>query len=528
MALSSTHSKPKLNVVWFKRDLRVFDHAPLAQAASCGDVLPLFVVEPDFWRLPDTSARQWDFVRESLQVLRADLAALGQPLVVTQGDVVKSLSQIAQVFEIEALYSHEETGNGWTFARDQRVKAWCRSENILWHETPQHGVQRRLKSRDGWARAWDAQMSQPMKSAPLIKPLDEIDLGKIPEPRDLGVAPDPCPERQNGGRKVGLKTLHSFLYERGKYYRSDMSNPRKGALSCSRISPYLAWGCLSMREISHAAQRRREELRLQGVRGPWNGALSSFTGRLHWHCHFIQKLEDEPRLEFENLHKAYDDLRPKNPDRARLEAWKAGETGLPFVDACMRSLRATGWLNFRMRAMLMAVASYHLWLDWRAPGEHLARSFTDYEPGIHWPQVQMQSGTTGINAIRIYNPVKQGYDQDPTGAFTRRWVPELSSISDQHLHAPWMSERAGQVLGKTYPFPMVDHLTAAKEAREKIWAVRKENGYSSKAKAISAKHGSRRSGIKMRGQSHRRKAPDARQLGFCFQNSGYNASPNRK
>ena len=165
--------------------------------------------------------------------------------------------------------------------------------------------------------------------------------------------------------------------------------------------------------------------------------------------------------------------------------------------------------------MLTAVASYHLWLDWRATGEHLARNFTDYEPGIHWPQMQMQSGTTGINTIRIYNPVKQGYDQDPTGTFTRRWVPELVEVEDKFLQEPWKSEGAVKILGTRYPMPMVDHLSAAKEAREKIWAVRKRTNFKSQAKAISDKHGSRRSGIKMREQRPK-KTQDDRQLGFSF------------
>jgi deoxyribodipyrimidine photo-lyase len=228
--------------------------------------------------------------------------------------------------------------------------------------------------------------------------------------------------------------------------------------------------------------------------------LQSFEGRLHWHCHFIQKLEDEPRIEFENLHQSYDGMRPSAPDTARLTAWENGETGLPFLDACMRSLRATGWLNFRMRAMVMATASYHLWLDWHAPGQALARLFTDYEPGIHWSQVQMQSGTTGINTVRIYNPVKQGLDQDPTGAFTRRWVPELADIDDAFLHEPWKAQNAGKVLGARYPEPIVDHLTAAKVARERIWAVRRSDAFRAEADRIVGKHGSRKSGIPNRGR----------------------------
>jgi deoxyribodipyrimidine photo-lyase len=281
-----------------------------------------------------------------------------------------------------------------------------------------------------------------------------------------------------------------------------MSSPLGGASSCSRLSPYLAWGCLSMREVAQATWNRQRELKEQAaihstedVR-QFRASLRSFSGRLHWHCHFMQKLEDEPELEFQNLHRAYDGLRPSMPDADRLAAWCEGETGLPFVDACMRCLKATGWLNFRMRAMLMAVASYHLWLDWRRPGEHLARCFTDYEPGIHWPQVQMQSGTTGINTVRIYNPVKQGRDQDPDGVFVRRWVPELKAIDDRWVQEPWLAPNAAAVLDHYYPRPIVDHLEAAKIAKTRIYRVRRGADYRQTADAIQEKHGSRRSGIR--------------------------------
>ena len=92
----------------------------------------------------------------------------------------------------------------------------------------------------------------------------------------------------------------------------------------------------------------------------------------------------------------------------------------------MRALIETGWVNFRMRAMLVSFASYHLWLHWKEPALHLARMFTDYEPGIHYAQVQMQSGTTGMNTVRCYSPVKQGMDHDRDGEFARRWLPELA------------------------------------------------------------------------------------------------------
>lgn len=479
-----------MNVVWFKRDLRIEDHLPLAEAANYGPVLPLYIVEPKLWLQADHSARQWAFVAETLAELRSDLARLGQLLVVRVGDSTEVLASLKKAGLLKHLWSHQETGNGWTFRRDQAVGNWCRDNGVSWHEFENHAVWRRMKSRSGWARRWDGFMARPLVTPPALPPI-QIDPGPIPTARDLGLRTDPCPNRQPGGRRAGVERLNSFLIKRGETYQRAMSSPLKGAEACSRLSPYLAWGALSVREVSQATATRQRGLPRGAVN--WQRSLRSFSGRLHWHCHFIQKLEDEPRIEFQNLHRLYDGMRPSTPDPVRLAAWCNGETGYPFLDACMRSLQATGWLNFRMRAMVMATASYHLWLDWRAPGLHLARMFTDYEPGIHWSQVQMQSGTTGINTVRIYNPLKQGYDQDPKGQFIRRWLPELSQIADQHIHEPWTAENAHEVVGKIYPERIFDHMAAAKFAREQVWAVRQGTGFRSEAQAIVKKHASRKS-----------------------------------
>ena len=509
---------PPVNIVWFKRDLRVKDHRVLAQASLSAAVLPLFVVEDELWHQPDMSARHWEFVQDCLIDLRSALHQLGQPLVVRRGKVIDVLAHLQADYKISGLYSHEETGNAWTFKRDQKVAAWCAQNAILWYQTQQHGTQRRLTSRNGWSKSWDSYMAQPLTSAPILEPILDLSVGAIPTVADLGLSPDLCAQRQKGGRENGLERLNSFLYQRGEYYRTEMSNPLNGSTACSRISPHLAWGTVSVREVSHKIQQRQQELKNQPKQttGRWPGALSSFSGRLHWHCHFIQKLEDEPRIEYSNLHRAYDGLRLPEPESGRLKAWTNGETGLPFVDACMRSLATTGWLNFRMRAMLTAVASYHLWLDWKQPGNHLARHFTDYEPGIHWPQIQMQSGTTGINTIRIYNPIKQGYDQDPDGRFVRSWLPELAQIEDAFLHEPWKAPNARSILGKAYPEPIVDHHLAAKCAKDKIWGIRAQSDFRSTAKAINNKHGSRKSGIPMLGRQKNKNCPTD-QLSFKFE-----------
>ena len=503
-----------LQIVWFKRDLRIQDHRPLAEAARHGPVLPLLVVEPELWRQPDASGRQWAFCAESLRDLDQALRGLGQPLVIRSGDVVEVLRTLHRRHGVAGLWSHQETGNGWTYARDRRVGAWLRNEAIGWIEHRPFGVVRRLRSRNGWARQWEALMGEEAAAPPArLEWLEDIDPGTMPTAEALGLSEDPCPQRQQGGRRQALVELSSFLQHRGERYHRELSSPLTAFESCSRLSPHLAWGTLSMREVVQASRQRRATLAsLAPARATsWRRALEGFEERLHWHCHFIQKLECEPALEFRELHPATAGMRHTDPER--LAAWAEGRTGLPFVDACMRALRATGWINFRMRAMLMSVASYHLWLDWRDSGLELARMFVDYEPGIHWSQCQMQSGTTGINTIRVYNPIKQGLDHDPQGVFLRRWLPELQGVPVVHLHEPWAMDMATQarsrcVLGVDYPLPIVDVNEAAKEARERMWALREQPEFASVADAIQRRHGSRRSGLRPsagRGTSQRSK-----------------------
>ncbi len=473
-------------LVWFKRDLRVQDHPALALAAGLGRVLPLYIVEPDYWQLPDTSARQWAFTAESLLGLRDDLGALGAPLVVRVGDAAEVLGRLVKQHRIARIVSHEETGNLWTFARDRRVAGWARGAGVAWTELPQCGVVRRLRGRDGWQGQRDAFMAQPVVDAPAaLDPVPGVEPGMIPSVQALRLAADRCPHRQAGGRGQGLALLDSFLTVRGQGYRAAMSSPVTGERGCSRLSPHIALGTVSLREVVQAGQARAAER----PGGGWGGSLTSFQARLAWRDHFAQKLEDAPRIETQCLHPATEALRPRAPDAVRLAAWEAGETGVPFVDACMRYLAATGWLNFRMRSMLVSFASYHLWLDWRATGPVLARRFTDYEPGIHWPQMQMQSGTTGINTIRMYNPVKQGQDQDPSGVFIRTWVPELAEVPDVHLHTPWAWPGAGRL---RYPPPLVDLAEAARVAREAMWGQRRVAGFQAAAGEIVERHASRK------------------------------------
>lgn len=496
-----------VQLVWFKRDLRLHDHTPLTRAARTGPVVGLFVFEPSIVQAADYDAQHLVFVRECLTELRTRLRRRGGELLVRVGECPDVLEQVCHELRATAIWAHEETGNARTYARDRRVRAWARTTGIPLHEVPQGGVVRRLASRDGWAEHWESVVRAPVANPPSrFAPLPWSDApdtapasGEVPTADALRVQ---CAAGRAhdtpGGERAARALLRTFLYERGEQYRREMSSPVSAFRACSRISPHLAFGTLSGRQAWQAAQQRLSE-----VSGPldrderWRASITSFVARLAWREHFMQKLESEPAIEHRNFSSVYDDLRPAVADPERLEAWLHGRTGYPLVDACMRALRAQGWLNFRMRAMLVSFASYHLWLPWQQTAVALAPHFLDYEPGIHYSQFQMQSGTTGINSIRIYNPYKQALEHDPAGHFVRAWVPELRAVPTDFLHAPHdmpplVASMAGVRIGRDYPLPIVEHTAAYREAKARIFAARETAAARADAARVYRQHGSRK------------------------------------
>ncbi len=490
-----------IHLVWLKRDLRLSDHRPILEASQSGPTVVLYGFEPELWAMPEMDRSHFAFIVQSLQELSQKLVNIGGRLAIRVGQFPAVFVDIARDFDITRLYSHEETGNAITYDRDRRVSQWARRLGINWMQYSQNGVVRPLKSRNGWADQWQKRMNAPITPTPTRMSIPvEFNWGRMPEAEELGLPPTRKQNLQVGGECKANETLESFLKVRGFNYRKGMSSPVTSRESCSRLSPYLAWGCISVKSSYQQLVARQREIReapVGSVDSGWLSSLSSFSSRLAWHCHFMQKLEDEPELEFQNISRVYDGLRENDFNQERFELWKSGKTGYPMVDACMRALSETSWINFRMRAMVMSFASNHLWLHWRPTAVHLAKHFLDFEPGIHFSQCQMQSGTTGINTIRIYSPAKQVIDHDPTGVFIRQYVPELANVPNEYLPEPHrmppdLQSQVGCLIGCNYPLPIVEHLKAYKLAHEKIHAIRQSESAIDESKRVFAKHGSRK------------------------------------
>ena len=500
-------------LVWFKRDLRWQDHAALAQASHHGPVRCIYVVEPELWLQADGALQHFEFIRESLQELDAHLRSLGGCVEIHTGELLDVLQTLWQDAPFFGLYSHEETGNGFTYARDLKVAAWCQKNGVVWQEFQQFGVVRRLKNRNLWQSAWEQHMASPMPQVEsltfwLSQPTGAPAPLVMSAPAHLQHNP---PHRQVGGRTRALTTLHSFLNARSIGYRGGISSPLSAPDACSRLSAYLTYGCISMREVVQHTRAHIAQLPPQASRH--RAGLTAFISRLYWHCHFIQKLESEPAIEWRNMHRGYDDLRENDFNPEYFEALKNARTGWPMVDACVTMLRETGWLNFRMRAMLVSVAAYPLWLHWRPVGEWLATQFLDYEPGIHWSQLQMQSGTTGINTTRVYNPIKQAQDHDPHGRFVRRWLPQMRDVPDTWLFEPW--HMPAHLSPHQFAQPLVDLATATREAKQRLHARRQTPDVKAGKKAVIDKHASRKT-MHARKKTSPQPSPDKQQLGFDF------------
>jgi len=481
----------KKGVVWYKKDLRVLDHDALSRASQdCDELIAVYIYEPEWLNSFEFDQSHLDFLNQSLDCLEISLRPFNIKLHRYFGSVIGILSEIKSKFDFHSIYAHEETGLDWTFMRDKAVAGWCRESSISFHEEKQFGVIRKLKNRDDWIEKRNHIINKPLAPSPRTQSrmISLEDHGKF-----QGYQKSSKVINLIGGEVQGKVILQSFLKERSRQYLEHISSPWFSVESSSRLSPYISYGNLSLRYIFQELAKKKKSLESQPY---WLKSLEAFESRLWWHCHFIQKLETEPEIEFHQTNRAFDGMRESEFNEELFEAWKKGETGIPMIDASMRCLLKHSWLNFRMRAMLISFSSYQLWLHWKKPADFLAKNFLDFEPGIHFPQIQMQSGVTGINTIRIYSPTKQALDQKGGAEFIKHFCPELRELPDEFVHDPGsmpglLAMTYNFKLGVDYPHPVIDERKAYHTAKERIFHWRQKETVKGESRSVLAKHASR-------------------------------------
>ena len=481
-------NKEEINIVWFKRDLRLQDNEAIYNALTSNKrLLFLYVFENTLLNDPHYDERHWNFIKQSLEDLNNELKDYKTRVLCIRTDLINAFNQLLNRYKINTVFSHQETGLLITYNRDKDFTRYCRNNSIKWVENRNNGVLRGLLNREDWIEKWENYMKKPQFKNELkteqILSTEEISilenyfqLEKLKTPKNNLF--------QEGGTRMAWRYADTFFKKRHEKYMNNISKPSLARESCSRLSPYIAWGNVSIRQIYQEAAKHKTAKNRKH--------LSAFISRLRWQAHFIQKFEMEHTMENASINKGYRKLK-KSISNEYQQAWETGKTGYPLIDACMRCLGETGYLNFRMRAMVVSFFTHILWQPWQASSQHLSRLFLDFEPGIHFSQLQMSSGETGINLLRIYNPIKNSLTHDEDGTFIKKWVPELAHLPISFVHEPYLMTVLDQQfnnfkLGEDYPNPIVEIKFARKKASDILWEMKKDTRVQEENNRILKKH----------------------------------------
>ncbi len=479
--------KQGINIVWFRRDLRLEDNLAVSHAIESGlPVLFVYNFEDETIERKEHDLRHFRFIFQSLLDINRKLSKHGHEVLIVKEDSDSLFLSLLEKFEIKTVFSHFELGLDFVRRRRKRLSGFFKEHNIKWVEFPSNGIKDLLPSREGWLAQWNDYVNQPIVTFPGFA-FESVPVQGLS--KNFGFVDKEftghAKQFQPGGEGRAKVVLQSFLRERGKFYLDSIPYPEKSRRGCSRLGPYLSYGCISLRQVYQAVSEAAKNPELAKN-------MNQYKLRLYWRSHYMQKLASEPEIEKRAINPALEDL-DRGYDPELFNAWAKGETGFPMIDASIRCLEQTGYLNFRLRAMLVTFATYTLWQDWRPVADRLASLFLDYEPGIHYGQIQAQAGLSGYQTLRVFNPMAQSEKYDRYGNFLRKWLPELDPLPSGLIHRPWKltpkeQEQYGVIVGKDYPKPVVDYDISTRIAKEHYWRLRARDEVTDYLETLWHKH----------------------------------------
>lgn len=456
-------------VVWHRADLRSVDNPALAAAAEDGDPAPVFVFDPQFYGTDGLACdARLRFVHGSLRDLRRQYRARGGDLALRHGDprdVISSL--LERGYEV---YCNRDVTGRYGRRRDdalldrEGVTVFADDGVVRPDERHPDGTVA-VDTREDWREQCEAYFESEPHPRPESLPDNPVEstttIGEIEDRYDVAPSKSNVPE---GGTTAGRERLSAFV-DRLQEYPAVISPPADAETRSSRLSAYLAIGALSPREVYQCVQD-----------APSSRGREMFVSRLFWNRHYTQKLADWPGWTDRAVNPAMHGLFRDEHDPDLVAAWKHGETGFPMVDAAMRALVETGYLNFRTRAMVASFFVYVLREWWKRGADFMYYHLIDSDPAINYTQWQSQANLTGVHPVRVYDPAKQLREYDPDGTFVRRYVPELRSVPDAYLTEPAKMDSATQAdvgveIGTDYPYPIVEYQRRAEEARQRYAAL---------------------------------------------------------
>jgi deoxyribodipyrimidine photo-lyase len=451
----SAESRPRI-AVWHRDDLRVRDNAALAAAAADGVPAPVFVVDPTFYRSGMAADARLRFLHESLETLDARYAARGSGLALRVGDPATVLDDLP----VDRIYVNRSVTARYGRERDDRL--FDREAVTTFADD---GLDRSGRPREeyDWQATAEAYFEREPHSAPEWLPPTPLAGGATVDDVEERFGVDPAKRGvPTGGAVAAWERLREFAANLDRY-PGGIADPATAEERTSHLSPYLQLGCVSVREARRHVDRAGTDAHGKRL----------FEERCYWNRHYAQKLVDWPGWTDHAVNPVFRGLFRDSHDPDLVAAWRAGETGFPLVDASMRALRETGWLNFRMRAMCAAFYTYVLQCWWRVGADYFFRHLIDGDAAINYTQWQSQANLTGVHPVRIYDPRKQVREHDPDGQFVRRYVPELRDLPTEHLARPERTPPAVQAevgvrVGETYPRPIVDFEARAAAARRRF------------------------------------------------------------